>query len=181
MAAAGREDPTAVLWIMLLTGAATLGTWAVACATPFAALATLAALRMRARDGLALILLSWAMGQGIGFGLLHYPHDRTTILWGAVLGLAAVAGTVAARSAANVARDDVVRLPVAFLAALSANKAVIVVVSLRLGGLHLALSPRLALRQSAIETVTLVALLLLHHALRRTGLPAVTAPRSLPA
>ncbi|WP_217429807.1 hypothetical protein, partial [Sphingomonas bacterium] len=78
------------LWIVLLTLASTGTTWALACMTPFAALAALAATHLRRRDGAALMLVTWGVSQAVGFGVLHYPHDPKTIEWGAALGLAAL-------------------------------------------------------------------------------------------
>uniref|UniRef100_UPI0038B28396 hypothetical protein n=1 Tax=Staphylococcus aureus TaxID=1280 RepID=UPI0038B28396 len=76
-------------------------TLALACATPFTALAALAATQLRARDGILLMIASWAVSQATGFCLLGYPHTLSTMLWGVALGMAAVAGVVAARAAAD--------------------------------------------------------------------------------
>ena len=46
------------LWVALLTAASTATTLALACATPFPALAALAAVHMRQRDGVALMALA---------------------------------------------------------------------------------------------------------------------------
>ena len=55
------------LWVALLTAASTATTLALACATPFPSLAALAAVHMRQRDGVALMLLAWLASQGVGF------------------------------------------------------------------------------------------------------------------
>ncbi|WP_217430317.1 hypothetical protein, partial [Sphingomonas bacterium] len=91
-----RNDRTAVLlWTVLLTAASTGTTVVLACMTPFAALAAIAATRMSRREGVTLMVFAWAASQAIGFGLLGYPHDATTIAWGAGLGAAAVASVLA--------------------------------------------------------------------------------------
>jgi len=51
-----------------------------------------------ASDAVSLLVVAaaWLVNQGFGFELLHYPIDRTTILWGLTIGAAALAATVAA-------------------------------------------------------------------------------------
>src|SRR5690606_37460670 len=83
--AALRTSGTAALWVALLTAASSATTLALACATPFPALAALAAVHMRRRDGLALMLLAWAASQVVGFALLGYPRHGSTLAWGAAL------------------------------------------------------------------------------------------------
>ena len=87
------------LWVALLTAASTATTLALACATPFPSLAALAAVHMRRRDGIALMLLAWAASQFVGFFLLGYPRDGSTLAWGAGLGTAAVGSALAAYAA----------------------------------------------------------------------------------
>lgn len=82
--------------ILLLAGGATLFSFALACATPFAALAVVAALTMERRDAIVTILLAFAVNQVVGFGFLDYPRDASTIAWGAGIGLAALASLFAA-------------------------------------------------------------------------------------
>ncbi|HSE05488.1 MAG TPA: hypothetical protein VLK35_15170 [Methylomirabilota bacterium] len=86
------------LWILLLTAASVFVTLGMACATPFAALATLAALHTGRRDGLALIGFAWLADQAVGYGLLGYPRTADGVAWGVVLGVAAVLALVAARA-----------------------------------------------------------------------------------
>lgn len=93
------------LWILLLTAASVFVTLGMACATPFAALATLAALHMSRRDGLALIGIAWLADQAVGYGLLEYPRTASSVAWGVVLGMAAVLALVAARALADRLRD----------------------------------------------------------------------------
>jgi len=80
----------------LLTAASALASLVLACATPCAAFAVIAAAQLPLRQALLVVAGSWLVNQGIGFGVLHYPIDATTMLWGLVIGAAAVAGTLAA-------------------------------------------------------------------------------------
>jgi len=78
----------------LLTGACALASFALACATPFAAFAVIAAAMLPLRPALLVVTGAWLVNQGIGFGALHYPLDGNTMLWGLVIGIAALAATV---------------------------------------------------------------------------------------
>ncbi len=83
-------------WGALLTLATVAGTLSLACATPFAALAALAALFLPRRDALTLIAVNWLANQAIGFGLLHYPLTWDCVRGGIELGVACVGCTAAA-------------------------------------------------------------------------------------
>src|SRR5437667_9327199 len=61
------------VWIALLVVASAAYSLAIACATPFAAFAAIAALTVPRRDALLLIGLVWFANQAVGFGMLHYP------------------------------------------------------------------------------------------------------------
>lgn len=174
---ADREAST--LWIMLLTVASTVTTWALACATPFPALAALAALHMRQRDGIALALASWVAAQAVGFGLLGYPHDPSTLGWGFGLGVAAVASAVVAHGVARwlAHGSAVVRLALAYSAAFIAFKAVIALFALKLGGMAINLAPTLAATQFVRNGAILLGLLALYRGLVAIGVPAAPSVR----
>jgi hypothetical protein len=80
---------------VLLTAACALASFAFACATPFAAFAVIAAATLPLRSALLVTAAAWLVNQGIGFGFLHYPVDVSTIVWGFVIGAAALAATAA--------------------------------------------------------------------------------------
>jgi hypothetical protein len=80
----------------LLSAASALASLVFACATPFAAFAVIAAAILPLRQALLVVLGGWLVNQGLGFGVLHYPIDLTTMLWGVVIGAAALAATLAA-------------------------------------------------------------------------------------
>jgi hypothetical protein len=77
----------------LLTVACALASFALACATPFAAFAVIAAAILPLRPALLVATGAWLVNQGIGFGALHYPVDGNTMLWGAMIGIATLAAT----------------------------------------------------------------------------------------
>jgi len=91
-------------WIAVLTAAAILFSFAFACATPFPALAALAALHLRKSDALALTGIAWVANQAIGYGLLGYPQTLDSFAWGGVIGVSAFAATAAAFGAESFTR-----------------------------------------------------------------------------
>jgi hypothetical protein len=77
----------------LLTVSCALASFALACATPFAAFAVVAAAMLPLRSALLVVTGAWLVNQSIGFGVLHYPVDGSTIAWGFVIGAAALVAT----------------------------------------------------------------------------------------
>ncbi len=86
----------ALIWTAVLGVSAIFGTWAFACVFPFAAIATIAALTLDARKGLALVGATWAANQVVGFTVMDYPRTFETAALGMSLGLGAVAAWVVA-------------------------------------------------------------------------------------
>ncbi len=80
----------------LLTASCALASFALACATPFAAFAVVAAAMLPLRPALLAVTGAWLVNQCIGVGVLHYPVDASTIAWGFVIGAAALLSTAAA-------------------------------------------------------------------------------------
>jgi hypothetical protein len=77
------------LWIALIVAAGICLSTAFACATPFAALATLAALKLGRRDAITIVGLVWLANQAIGYGFLGYPWTWDSAAWGLAIGLSA--------------------------------------------------------------------------------------------
>lgn len=83
--------------LVLLVASCVLASFAVACATPFAAFAALAAAMLSLPSALPVVGVAWLVNQAIGFGALGYPRDPKTLLWGCAIGLASLIATVAAK------------------------------------------------------------------------------------
>ena len=64
----------------LLTVSCVLASFALACATPFAAFGVVAAAMLPLRPALLVVAGTWLVNQTIGFGAHHYPIDANTIL-----------------------------------------------------------------------------------------------------
>ena len=77
------------VWLGLLTASSVAFSLSLACATPFAALVTLAALNMERRNALTVTVTVWLANQAVGFGFLHYPQTFDSYAWGIAIGVAA--------------------------------------------------------------------------------------------
>lgn len=118
-AATGRTSETAGtgLWIALIAGLTVIGSFALACVAPLAAVAALAALTLRRTEGLILVVVAWLVNQVVGFVLLSYPHTPDTYAWGAAIGVAAVLGYFAAAAVIPHVRGTLLAAAAAFAAA----------------------------------------------------------------
>ena len=166
---------TAILWIALLTMASTATTLILACSTPFAALAALAAVHMRRHDAIRLVIVAWLASQVVGFAVHDYPRDAKTIAWAFGIGAAAIGSAVGAQAALwrLAGRSTAVRLTAAFVAAFLAYNAGLAVCALGLGGIEITLDPLNLARQAFRNGAILIGLLGLHRLLLAAGLPAV--------
>jgi hypothetical protein len=120
----------------LLTLACGLASFGFACGTPFAAFAVMAAEMVSLPPALLVVAAVWAVNQAIGFGALHYPVDANTILWGVVIGAAALAGTAAAALVLRLAQraNVAVALGLALAAAYTVYEVVLLAATPFLGG-----------------------------------------------
>jgi hypothetical protein len=152
------------LWILLLTAASVFVTLGMACATPFAALATLAALHMSRRDGLALIGIAWVADQAIGYGLLSYPRTANSFAWGVILGVGAFAALVAAQALVDRLRDRgaVLAGGLGFAGAFVAYQAVLVAATAALASGSEALSLPIVGSVLRVNLLSLAGLLILY-------------------
>lgn len=92
-------------WPASLALTSLLGSLALACVFPFAAVAALAALTMQPARGFALVVAVWAVNQLTGFFLLSFPWDAQAVGHG----LAILAGTLFAFGTARFVAGAVAR------------------------------------------------------------------------
>jgi hypothetical protein len=90
---------TTLLWSAILGITAIVGSYGLACVFPFAALAALAAVTLPTRQAVTLLGAVWLTNQIVGFTLLSYPHDGQAVVWGAIIGAAALLALGAAKVA----------------------------------------------------------------------------------
>jgi hypothetical protein len=83
----GRETSAVVALIAASSVALTLG---FACALPLAAFATISPMLFKPRAAIVAVITVWLMNQIVGFSVLHYPKDASTIAWGFALGVIAL-------------------------------------------------------------------------------------------
>jgi hypothetical protein len=120
----------------LLTASCALASFALACATPFAAFAVVAAATLQLRPALLVVTGAWLVNQTIGFGALHYPVDASTIAWGLVIGIAALLATVASSAVLGVLPQGrtPLMLALAFIAAYASYELTLFAATPFLGG-----------------------------------------------
>ena len=166
--------------ILLLTAATSLAAFALGCATPFPAIAAVAALHMDRRDGVAFVLFAWAVSQAVGFGLRGFPTDASTLCLGAAIGGSAL---VSLAGATLLLRHTPVRRPllaaaVALIGGFAAFKGAVLLPSLLLAdGAH-GFTPDVLGRQVVRNALFLVGLLALHRAATVAGLGAALPRRA---
>lgn len=174
----GHTRAAPLLWTATLAAAAILFSLRFACATPFAALATVAALNLRARDALLMVMATWLTNQLVGFGLLHYPHRLDTLAWGAAIGMAAVAACGAAMACRRLVRQPLVAAGASLPAAYATYELLLYAATWLLpsggGAFSLAVVAHILL----INAVAYAGLLVLQGAAARVGLPAPKLPAS---
>lgn len=168
------------LWAALLVAGSVVLTGKFSCATPFAALAALAALDMSRRDGLLLVLAVWLANQAVGYGLLGYPQDAQSYAWGVVIGIAAVAAYVVARAAAaaTTASGIVVAMAAALAGAFVAYEAVLIAATNVLPSGETAFSWPVIGQIALVNVIAFAVLLILHRVIATSGwLPQLSRER----
>jgi hypothetical protein len=162
LATADFEPRRAALFcLVLLTAGCALASFALACATPFAAYAVIAAAMLPWSSALLVVAAAWIVNQAIGFGALHYPHDANTIYWGLAIGAAALAATAAATLVlwALSRASRVAALCAALLAAYVAYELVLFAFTPVLGGSG-AFTPAIVTRLGLLNVAWLIGLVL---------------------
>ncbi|GLS29128.1 hypothetical protein SAMN04488498_101673 [Mesorhizobium albiziae] len=82
-----------LLWAAAVSAASILFSLVLACATPFAAIATVAGANMSRRGALLLTGMAWLANQGVGYLVLGYPTTWDSFAWGVAVGVAAALAT----------------------------------------------------------------------------------------
>jgi uncharacterized membrane protein (DUF485 family) len=162
LATADVEPRRAALFcLLLLSAGCALASFALACATPFAAYAVIAAAMLPWSSALLVVAVAWIVNQAIGFGALHYPHDANTIYWGLAIGVAALAATAAATLVLRALSRgyQFVALGAALLVAYVAYELVLFAFTPVLGGSG-AFTPAIVIRLGLLNVAWLIGLVL---------------------
>jgi hypothetical protein len=156
------------MWLTLIVGSGVCLSTFFACATPFAALATVAALKLGRRDAVGAIGVVWLANQAIGYGLLGYPWTWDSAAWGLAIGLSACLAVQGARGlAANRPASLAVSLP--FVAAFAIFESGLYVAGLALPGSDGAFSASVIGHVFLINAVTLCVVMAVYHLAMLTG------------
>jgi len=85
------------IWTTILGLVAVLGSFALACVFPFAAVAAIAAVTLDTRRGALLVAGTFLVNQIVGFTLLSFPHETQAYVWSGFIAAAAFLPFLAAR------------------------------------------------------------------------------------
>lgn len=170
-----RQNSARPVWAALLIIASTLISYVFVCATPFPALAAVAALTLRQRDGMVMIIASLIAAQIMTYPVQGHDFTMNSVAWTLGLGMAAVfAAWAAYRTTALLQTRSIwLQAGAAYLAAFIGFKAIVAVWSLGLGGLGAAFDPDIMWRQFTRYGTTFVGLMILHSALTALGMPGI--------
>lgn len=162
------------LWIGLMTLASTVTTLVLACATPFPALAALAALYARRTEGVILMIAAWAASQVIGFFMLDYRGDAGNLGWSVCLAGAAISGLFAARLVLRRLENaaDLLRFAGAYVAAYIGFKAIVLMGAIILNDGWAAFTPDVLARQFVRYAMIFAGLALFQWLLSGAGIRA---------
>jgi hypothetical protein len=157
------------VWIALIVISGTCLSPFFACVTPFAALATLAALKLNRRDAIAVVALVWLANQAIGYGFLGYPWTWDSMAWGVAIGVSSCLAIMAARGlSARNPGSLAVSLP--FVAAFTAFELGLYLAGLVLPGSEGAFSASVVGQVFLVNTIGFCALLAVHRLVMVSGL-----------
>lgn len=159
------------IWTALIVVAGSTMSLFFACATPFAALATLAATKTERRDTALAVGLVWLANQIIGYAFLHYPRHWDSFAWGAAIGVGAGMGLVAAIALAPTRKGPfAVTLP--FVGAFTAYEFTLYLASFVLPTESYAFALPVVREIFFVNAVSLAGLLFAHWGATMTGLLA---------
>ncbi|SKA30362.1 hypothetical protein SAMN02745126_04952 [Enhydrobacter aerosaccus] len=167
-------------WIVLLAVASAGFSLVFACATPFAAVATIAARTMTRRDAGLVVLATWLANQAIGYGLLDYPRTADSVAWGGAIGIAALAALAAAKAVGRepLGTGPVFGTAIAFAAAFAAYQLVLLAAALVLPASASAFAPSVLLDVLMVNALALLGLLGLAALAAAAGLGRLSTART---
>jgi hypothetical protein len=167
----GYDGPTPAgrsVWMVLLVTTGLCLTPFFACVTPFAALATLAALKLTRRDAITIVGLVWLTNQAIGYGLLNYPRDWNSIAWGLAIGVSSGLAILAA-SGLSASRPVPFATSLPFVAAFAAFESGLYIAGLMLPGSEGVFTASVIGHIFLINAITLCALNAIYHLAMMVG------------
>ena len=129
--------PVQNIWAGVLATSSVLGSLALACMFPFAAIATLLAATLPFRKALAWMGAVWFTNQLVGYLVLGYPQTANSFGHGLAIGVTALATLWVAKKVLTLRGDQsLVTSVIAFGAAFVAFETLLFVAALFLGGVQ---------------------------------------------
>lgn len=162
------------LWIAIVSLASILFSLALACATPFAAMAAVAGAFLAPRPAAALVVFAWLANQAVGYLVLGYPTTWDSFAWGGAIGIAALAGVAAVIGLRNRVTDAATVLLAGFLAAFAVYELVLFAFTAVLPSGDGAFSYAVVLQIFWTNAVALGLLLAFHVVAQAAGFPVVS-------
>ncbi|HXM04771.1 MAG TPA: hypothetical protein VN939_19310 [Chthoniobacterales bacterium] len=155
--------PREFIWLILLLLSSLVFTLGFACAAPLAAFGAIAAVAFSRRDALILCGAVWLVSQVVGYTILAYPWNVTSVSWGLVLGGATIIASLASRWIYRHSKTPYLfRLIAAFIAAFAVFQMSLYAVALFvLGGVQ-DFTADIVIRILAINGAAFVGLMALH-------------------
>ncbi|MBX3578383.1 MAG: hypothetical protein KF723_14355 [Rhizobiaceae bacterium] len=163
-------------WIMIVAAASIAFSLALACATPFAAMAAIAGVFLAARPAIDLIAFAWVANQAVGFLVLGYPTTWDSFAWGAVIGVAALSALAVAVTMRRAVAAVLPAVVVAFLAGFAAYELVLFAAPALLPSGEEAFSAAIVLQIFWQNALALIGLTIFHWIAMSVGLLPVDAP-----
>ncbi len=157
-----------VIWMALIIASGAGLSLFLACATPFAALATLAALKIEPRDAAGVIGLAWVGNQAVGYGCLGYPWTWDSAAWGLAIGLSAGLALLTA-IALSPRRSASLAISLPFVGAFAAYELGLYVASFALPGSDAAFAAPVVRQLFLVNLVALLGLIAAHQAASLVG------------
>ena len=149
-----------MLWIGSLSAVSAGLTAGYTCVVPFAALGVAAAMTLPRREAIIGAIAVWFANQAAGFGLMSYPCTLNTIAWGGAIGVATVAGTLAAQWSLRrlEGQRSSIRTVIAFAMAFAVYESTLYAAAVSMLGGVAAFAPGIIAQVLAVNVVALVGL-----------------------
>jgi hypothetical protein len=172
-----RNGERRTIWIVLIVASGIGFSFFFACATPFAALATLAALKIERRDMVAIVGLVWFANQVIGYSILGYPWTLDSVAWGTAIGIAGFLALFVAMLLSPI-RSGRLAISLPFIGAFATYEMSLYVAGFVLPGGDGAFTAAIVEHVFAINFIALIALLAVYQLALAIGLlPRGDGPR----
>ena len=168
----GTLEPTRTeraFWAVLTVASGLCLSSFFACVTPFAALATLAALKLGWRDAILVVFIVWLGNQAIGYGILGYAWTWDSATWGLAIGVSTGLAVLAARGLST-ARPAPLAVSLPFVAAFTVFELGLYVAGFVVPGSEEAFSASVVGHVFLINAVTLCGLMAVYHSAMALGL-----------